>query len=104
MELGSVGYSMQYSWAGHLCLSLNGVAVARQVDDGVFAACLQNGLGTTRGTLTGMAAAELACGQHSDLTDRFTAEPPPRRLPPRPLDRLDANTILRWKEWRASAE
>ena len=54
---------MEYRWAGHLCLSLNGVSLMKEIEDGVFSACVQNGLGVTRGTLTGMAAAELACGE-----------------------------------------
>ena len=91
-------------WGGHLCLSLNGVAHAREIEQGVFSACVQNGLGTTRGTLTGIAAAERCCGQTSEVTDYFDAEDMPRRLPPQPFATLGANTYLRWKEWRAGAE
>lgn len=47
----------EYEWAGHLCLSQNGVSVTGEVDGGLFSACVQNGLGTARGTLTGIAAA-----------------------------------------------
>ena len=89
------GLKMQYSWAGHLCLSLNGVAVMHEVDAGVFAGCVQNGLGTTRGTLTGIGAAELACGETSDITRHFSAETPPKRLPPRPLAKIGANAVMR---------
>ena len=95
---------MQYCWAGHLCLSLNGVSVMREVEDGVFAACVQNGLGTARGTLTGIGAAELACGETSDITSYFTQEAKPKRLPPRPFAEIGANAVLRWKEWRAGNE
>lgn len=98
------GLKMEYEWAGHLCLSLNGVAVAREIDDGVFSACVQNGLGTARGTLTGIAAAEAAFGHTSDITQFFEAEAAPKKLPPEPLATLGANTYLRWKEWRARAE
>lgn len=98
------GMRMEYAWAGHLCLSLNGVAVMREVDTGVFSGCVQNGLGLTRGTLTGIGAAELACGTTSAITDHFTAEARPRRLPPQPFRQLGANALLRWKEWRAGDE
>ena len=98
------GMKMQYCWAGHLCLSLNGVSVMREVEDGVFAACVQNGLGTARGTLTGIGAAELACGETSDITSYFTQEAKPKRLPPRPFAEIGANAVLRWKEWRAGNE
>ncbi|MBT8169257.1 FAD-dependent oxidoreductase [Phaeobacter gallaeciensis] len=98
------GMAMEYKWAGHLCLSLNGVSVMRAVDEGVFSACVQNGLGTARGTLTGMGAAEMACGEDTEITRYFTAEAQPKALPPRPLSDIGANVVLRWKEWRAGNE
>lgn len=98
------GLTMQHAWAGHLCLSRNGVAVMREVEQGIYSGCVQNGLGLTRGTLTGIGAAELACGQTSAITEHFTAEEAPRRLPPQPFQQIGANTLLRWREWRARAE
>ncbi len=98
------GMKMEHAWAGHLCLTLNGVSVMRQLDDGLFAGCVQNGLGTARGTLTGIGAAELACGAQSAITRHFTAEAPPKRLPPQPFQQIGANAVLRWQEWRARAE
>lgn len=98
------GMRMDHTWAGHLCLTLNGVSVMREVADGVFSACVQNGLGTTRGTLTGMGAAEQACGQTSDITTYFGADAAPKHLPPQPFREWGANTVLRWKEWRAREE
>lgn len=98
------GTKMQYEWAGHLCLTLNGVAVGGLIDNGVYSACVQNGLGTARGTLTGIAAAETALGHKSDITRFFEAEAAPKKLPPQPFAKLGANAYLRWKEWRAGAE
>ncbi|WP_420335412.1 NAD(P)/FAD-dependent oxidoreductase [Roseibium sp.] len=98
------GMKMEYRWAGHLCLSLNSVAVMRELEDGVYSGCVQNGLGTARGTLTGMGAADLACGRSSEITRHFGAEARPRKLPPQPFRELGANMVLRWKEWRAAAE
>jgi glycine/D-amino acid oxidase-like deaminating enzyme len=98
------GMAPEYEWAGHLCLTLNGVSVMQRLDDGLFSACVQNGLGTTRGTLTGIGAAELACGVTSDITRHFTAEAAPRRLPPRPLRDIGANAVIRWKEHRIGDE
>ena len=98
------GIKMQYEWAGHLCLSLNGVAVAGAIDDGVYSACVQNGLGTARGTLTGIAAAETALDHVSEITRFFTAQVKPKKLPPQPFASIGANAYLRWKEWRAGAE
>ncbi len=98
------GLEMEYRWAGHLCLSLNGVAVAREIEPGVYSGCVQNGLGTARGTLTGIAAAERACGHSSEITRHFDDENAPKRLPPQPLREIGANAVLRWKEWRAREE
>jgi hypothetical protein len=78
--------------------------VMREIDQGLFSGCVQNGLGTARGTLTGIGAAELACSATSDITRHFTAQDRPRRLPPQPFQQLGANALIRWKEWRAKGE
>jgi glycine/D-amino acid oxidase-like deaminating enzyme len=98
------GANMEYVWSGHLCLSKNGVSVTGELDEGVYAACCQNGLGTTRGTLTGIAAAELASGVTSDVTAFFSKQDEPVRLPPAPIAKLGATAVLRWREWRAREE
>jgi glycine/D-amino acid oxidase-like deaminating enzyme len=98
------GVRMEHAWAGHLCLSWNGVSVTGEIEDGVFAACCQNGLGTTRGTLTGICAAENASGVSSDVTAHFGAQPAPARLAPPPLAQIGATAVLRWREWRARSE
>lgn len=98
------GIEMDFTWAGHLCLSRNSVSVTGELEEGLYAACCQNGLGTARGTLTGMGAAEMALEVESDITRALRAEPEPTRLPPRPLSDIGANLYLRWKEWRAGAE
>jgi glycine/D-amino acid oxidase-like deaminating enzyme len=95
------GIPMEHSWAGHLCLSMNSVAVMREIENGVYSGCVQNGLGTVRGTLTGMGAAELACNKESDITRHFTSEPMPSVLVPRPIRDIGANAVLRVKEWNA---
>ncbi|MTI09738.1 NAD(P)/FAD-dependent oxidoreductase [Curvivirga aplysinae] len=98
------GIKMEYHWAGHLCLSLNNVSVMRQIDDNVYAGCVQNGLGTARGTLTGIGAAELACGDESDIAAFFNQETAPKKLPPQPFQQIGANLVLRYKEWVARDE
>ncbi|MDF3608148.1 FAD-binding oxidoreductase [Paracoccus sp. DMF-8] len=98
------GVRFRHSWSGHLCLSKNSVSVMRQLEPGLFAACVDNGLGTTRSTLTGIGAAELACGRQSAITAFFAAEAEPSRLPPHPFDTIGANVYLRWKEWRTRLE
>lgn len=94
----------EYTWAGHLCLTRNAVSIARELEPGLYAATVCNGLGTARSTLTGIAAAELAMGLQTDATRHFATEAEPRKLPPEPFSTLGANAFLRFKEWRAGAE
>ena len=97
--------AMEYRWAGHLCLSRNGAPAFGEVARNVFSACCQNGLGAARGTLSGMAAAEMAL-QHQpcEAADGLRAHATPQRLPPEPLAWIGANAYMRYKEWRAGAE
>jgi glycine/D-amino acid oxidase-like deaminating enzyme len=98
------GTRMEYTWAGHLCLTRNGVSIARELEPGLIAATVCNGLGTARSTLTGIAAAELAMGLQTVTTRHFAAEAGPVKLPPKPFSTIGANVFLRFKEWRAGAE
>jgi glycine/D-amino acid oxidase-like deaminating enzyme len=98
------GTKPAYEWAGHLCLSLNSVSVVGALDDGMYSACVQNGLGTARGTLSGIGAAEMALGQHSQITEAFAAEEAPKRLPPQPFRDIGANLVIRIKERGAARE
>ncbi len=98
------GARMEHTWAGHLCLSKNGVSVMKELDQGLYAACVCNGLGTARSTLTGIGAADLASGTQSDVTHHFATEAQPTKLPPKPFSTIGANIYLRYKEWRAAKE
>ncbi|MBO9402856.1 FAD-binding oxidoreductase [Shimia sp. R9_3] len=95
---------MEHHWAGHLCLSLNGVSHAHEIEKGVYSGCVQNGLGATRGTLTGITAAELACGVQSEISDHFRFEISAKKLPPNSFLGLGGNLFLRWKQLRARNE
>jgi glycine/D-amino acid oxidase-like deaminating enzyme len=95
---------MEYRWGGRLCLSRNNVQVVRELQPGLYSACCQNGLGTVKGTLAGMLAAELACGHNSAALDRALAAPDPRPLPPNWMTSLGANAYMRWSERKAGAE
>lgn len=98
------GIRQEYTWAGHLCLTRNAVSIARELEPGLYAATVCNGLGTARSTLTGIAAAELAMDLTTDTTRHFATEAQPTKLPPKPFSTLGANLFLRFKEWRAGAE
>lgn len=98
------GVDMEYRWGGHLCLSRNSAPAFGEVEPGVWVAACQNGLGTTRGTLSGMLAADLACGEESPLLDEWLAEPAPARLPPEPLLGIGARAHLWWVHRRAGRD
>ncbi len=98
------GVEMAYRWGGRLCLSRNAVQVVGELEHGLYAACCQNGLGTAKGTLAGLLAAELACGKTSPALERAVSAPQPSRLPPTPLAQIGASARLRWGEWRAGRE
>lgn len=101
-QLGDV--RMEHRWAGMLCLSRNGSAAFGELDQGVYSACCQNGLGIARGTLQGMGIAELVLNGGSDIASHFLVQPMPPKLPPEPFASLGANTYLMWKEWRSGKE
>tara|TARA_R110002096_G_scaffold22170_12_gene71634 strand:+ start:1566 stop:2903 length:1338 start_codon:yes stop_codon:yes gene_type:complete len=96
--------AMEHRWAGLLCLSKNGAPAFGELDNGIFAACCQNGLGIARGTLQGMGIADLIVDGGSDVSAHFLAQPTPQKLPPEPLSSIGANVYLKYKEWRSGAE
>lgn len=95
---------MEYRWGGRLCLSLNSVPAFGEVEKRVWSACCQNGLGTVKGTLSGMMAAEQAVLGRSPILDEFKQHQEPRLLPPEPFLSFGANATMRWKEWLAGKE
>jgi len=98
------GVDMQYRWGGRLCLSLNSVSVFGEVDNNLFAACCQNGLGTAKGTISGKLIAELASGESSALLDDQLADTGPVKLPPSIIAKVGGSVRLKWGEFRAGKE
>lgn len=98
------GVEMEYRWSGRLCLSRNGVPALGEVEQGLYSACCQNGLGTAKGMLHGMLMADLASGVRSELLDQVLDQPQPVRLPPEPFATIGARAVLRWSEVKAGRE
>ncbi len=98
------GVEVEYRWGGRLCLSRNNTQVVDEVAPGLFAACCQNGLGTAKGTLAGMCAAELAVDAPSPTAHAMLNADKPTRLPPEPLTSIGANIWIRIQERRAGVE
>lgn len=95
---------MDYTWGGRLCLSRNSVPAFGELETGLFAACCQNGLGSAKGTLAGLAIADLATGTKSEAARYMSAQDAPKTLPPMVLSWLGANAVMRYGEWTAGKE
>ncbi|WP_370279128.1 NAD(P)/FAD-dependent oxidoreductase [Pontibacterium sp.] len=98
------GVEMEHRWGGRLCLSWNSMPAFGEVEKRVWSACCQNGLGTVKGTLSGMMAAEQAVLGSSEMLTEFLDHQQPKLLPPEPFLSLGANMTMRWKEWQAGIE
>ena len=94
----------EFSWAGRLCLSRNSTPAFGEVEEGLYSACCENGLGTVKSTLAGMMVAELATGTHTEALHKYQNTPGPSRMPPQPFAWLGVNSVIRWQELRAGKE
>lgn len=95
---------MEYRWGGRLCLSWNGVPVFGEIEEGIYAASVQNGLGASKGLLSGILAAEYAVGESNPFIDDYLNQKAPTRLPPEPFASIGAKIYLNFKEWQAGRE
>jgi glycine/D-amino acid oxidase-like deaminating enzyme len=93
--------TMEHRWGGHLCLSLNSAPAFGELEQGLYSACCQQGLGVMQGTLAGKLIAELATGQDNDDLATFQSFGTPKKLYPRPFMALGAKTHLWWSHLRA---
>ena len=95
---------MEYRWAGAMAITWNSVPAFGEVEAGIIAACGCNGLGASKATASGIAAAETAIDVSSKLTHIYRNFPPPKSLPPEPLTTIGAKVTLAVREWSAGAE
>ena len=95
---------MEYRWSGQICLSWNSVPAFGEVEEGLYAAGCQNGLGVCKGTLHGKLIADLAAGSNEPLVADVLAMDAPRRLPPEPFMSLGANLNIWRLQRRAGAD
>ena len=95
---------LEFSWAGRLCLSRNSAPAFGEVEENLFSACCENGLGTVKSTLAGVMAAELATGTTSRFLETFSRGPQPSMLPPKIITSLGVGSVIRWQALRAGRE
>ena len=91
---------------GHILL-LCGLAVSGffgQLAPNVHGALFCNGLGVTRGTVTGTLLADLVAGKRHELTDFLLATSGPNTLPPEPFLSIGVNARLLWGQRQAGLE
>lgn len=101
-ELKSLPFD--HSWAGRLCLSRNSVPAFGEIEENLYSACCENGLGTVKSTLAGMMTAELATQTASESLVKYHNQAKPSRIPPVPVAWLGINSVIRWQEFRAGKE
>lgn len=95
---------MEYTWTGYLGITGNGHPGFGAVAENIWSAVAQNGVGITKGTFSGMLAADLATSQDNPLIQDMIDLGTPNRLPPRPFLDIGVKSRFAWELWRNSHE
>ncbi|WP_428825048.1 NAD(P)/FAD-dependent oxidoreductase [Azonexus sp. IMCC34842] len=93
------GVSIEHTWSGFICVSRNGGAGFGEVAPNVYAAVCDNGLGWTKGTVSGLLIADKATGVDNPLIATYEAFSQPSRLPPRPFLDVGVRARFSWELW-----
>ena len=72
--------------------------------ENVWSAMIQNGVGMTKGTMSGMLSADALNGINSQLLEDITAMGVPGKLPPQPILSMGIWAKVKWWEWLQRAE
>lgn len=91
---------MEHTWTGYVCLSRNGAPGFGRVAPNVYTAVCQNAVGVTKGTIGGLLAADLACGEDNPLIADMESLGTPSDCPPRPALDLGVRGRLIWELWQ----
>ncbi len=95
---------MEYTWTGYICLSENGAPGFGQIAPEIHAAVCQNAVGVTKGTIGGMLAADMACGEDNELIGFMQSLGQPSKVPPRPLLDIGVRGKFAWELWKSRGE
>ncbi|EXE40752.1 MULTISPECIES: NAD(P)/FAD-dependent oxidoreductase [Acinetobacter] len=96
--------NFEYTWSGSLALSQNHKGFFGQLAPNVYGALCCNGLGITRGTVTGTLLADWIAGQRNDLIDFLLETSGPNKVPPEPFLSIGVNATLWWGQRKAGLE
>ncbi len=91
---------MEHTWSGFVCLSKNSAPGFGQLAPNVWSAVCQNAMGVTKGTFSGILAADIACGLDNPLIADMQSLGQPSLLPPRPFLDFGARARFAWERWR----
>ncbi|WP_085632899.1 MULTISPECIES: FAD-binding oxidoreductase [unclassified Pseudomonas] len=96
--------TFEYTWGGALAMSRNHNGFFGELAPNVYGALGCNGLGVTRGTVTGQLLADWLAGARDPLIDFLLEAPGPNGNPPEPFLSLGVNMNLKWGQYRAGRE
>ena len=92
--------SFENTWVGYICMSRNGAPAFGPVAHNAWIAACQNGIGVTKGTISGLLAADLACEHHNPLIADIQSLGSPVDLPPAPVVEVGARFMMRRELWK----
>jgi glycine/D-amino acid oxidase-like deaminating enzyme len=92
--------TLDHTWAGYLCLSRNYAPGFGRVAPNIWTAVCQNGVGVTNGTIGGVLAADLACGEDNSLIADMEELGKPQKLPPPPITGIGVRLKSLYDSWR----
>lgn len=96
--------TIEHTWTGFVCLSRNGTPAWGKVASNVWIAACQNAIGVTKGTISGLLAADLATGRDNPLIEDMAGLGGPANLPPRLLTEIGARARLGWEIFKLRHE
>ncbi|MBC2883941.1 FAD-binding oxidoreductase [Ochrobactrum sp. CM-21-5] len=95
---------MESTWTGYICLSRNGTPGFGRMAKNIYMSVCQNGVGIAKGTVSGVLAADMACGIDNPMIADMQQLGSPTRLPPRPFLDIGVRARFAWELWRARHE
>lgn len=95
---------MQYVWGGAMCLSRNHAPYFGKLTTNVFGAGSHNGLGVTKGSISGKLLADHIAGKDSELLRYMLDKPKPISNLPRPVLDIGVNAALIYNQWLSGSE
>ncbi|NHC05240.1 NAD(P)/FAD-dependent oxidoreductase [Azonexus fungiphilus] len=94
------GVTIEHTWSGFICISRNSGAGFGEVTPNVYSSVCDNGLGWTKGTISGLLIADKATGIDNPLITTYEALGRAAGLPPRPFRDIGIRARFSWELWR----